>query len=320
MQTNKYDNILIIGSGNISDYIVFLAKKKRRNLTNISLTNMYKMSRQQKEELLTSDYSLIIYAGYDHYNFIKNIYAFIVTMNILNKHKYKGCFLFLNTQAILSRKLIKNKVSFYEHIFFERYSITKKLQSRLLQNAKFYHLDLYLPIVTGLNNGTSLFLDRLSQSNSLFFPNRGDNNFYILEIEDLCNLFFDHERIRQLQHYKSQCYFIYSQYLNIKEYFIKNGNKGSLLNLKQTPYQNIYNLGLFSTIRYVFISSLKNFISLFWHMLPFNNKTNRKKINNKITDNGPLKGLTVGQNVSFFRDFYPPEKIEKSKTVKIIKL
>jgi hypothetical protein len=177
--------ILILGKGKIAAQLNLL-KPDYYSINNYSIRDLMSKSiylNNYKTELQSAE--IIIFLGYHHRSFFGNCILLLKTLNYLKKIKWDGAFIFFNTQSSLAESIIKkNKEDSLKRIY-DIYSVTKKMQSRILGIfEKHLHIyELFLPVVIGNGTSASKFYDKLNVCEQISLPNNGCNKIAFLDVD-----------------------------------------------------------------------------------------------------------------------------------------
>ena len=171
--------VTIIGTGSLADK---LSEKCNKAAIEVKTYGLRSMRVSKIKEILGSD--LIVFFGYDHFNVLNNIYKILIVLIFLKKKGYSGLFVYANTQGAILNKLTtnSNKVILKG---FDQYRFVKRLQSYLVRKISDNYIDLYLPIVTGLDNQANREFEAIKLYGLDGMPYKGSNKFYIADIISL---------------------------------------------------------------------------------------------------------------------------------------
>lgn len=200
------DKCLIIGTGRISSQLSSILLNRNFKPKVIALS---KMENYNYDDI--NQYFTIIYAGYDHFSLCKNILKLKNFVRFLKSSKYQGNFVFLNTQGIIYNYIIENFHNNLNHKL-DRYLLTKRLQSKILNSSKLNIIQLYLPIVINVSGQLDLLMSELKTFKSIKLPNGGNNKFYILDIKKLGDYIINLSVSEKLNNL-----FIYSSYTSLSD-------------------------------------------------------------------------------------------------------
>jgi hypothetical protein len=292
---------LIIGSGNISKHL-------KQDLSEVHVIPLRRVLDSLE---LVGRYKKVIFLGYDHYSVLRNIYIYLKVVLFLNKRNFNGIFIFLNTQGVELKNITLQPYGEYLH--FNRYIITKRFQSRILKLANFKTVNLYFPLVYGMGNGLDCFVESVSSSNSIEFPNKANNRFYFLNVKKLVTFLYSSNinAYSTKKHIKG--YLIYSDYLTFSSFVMTRS--GHAIQAKHNKYQNMYNLDKLDTIQYIVKNRLRNLLSLIWYTLPFSDYLNNNTL--AINSREALDRLSPEQNKFYSLTFIDPKEISIIGVIKL---
>lgn len=171
--------VTIIGTGSLADK---LSEKCNKAGVEVKIYGLRSMRVSKIEEILGSD--LIVFFGYDHFNVFNNIWKILTVLIFLRKKSYSGLFVYANTQGAILNKLTTNSNKVIPRVF-DQYRFVKRLQSGLVRKISDNYIDLYLPIVTGVDNQANRELDAIKLYGLGGMPNKGLNKFYTVDVISL---------------------------------------------------------------------------------------------------------------------------------------
>lgn len=139
------------------------------------------------------DSDAVLFLGYDYNSLIDNILILNKLLSALFDSKWRGLFIFFNSQLTLpgiftipTVRLNKTKHSFLT----DKYAITKRLQASVLgfhaRKGCFSTLNLYLPVVIGENMKANDRYTYIASHKSIVLPSCGKNTFAVCDISALC--------------------------------------------------------------------------------------------------------------------------------------
>lgn len=240
------DKYLIIGTGKISNQLSSILLDHNLKPTVIALS---KLDNHKCDDI--NQYFTIIYVGYDHFSLCKNISKLKSFVKHLETRKYQGNFIFLNTQGILSNHIIQNFSNTLNHKL-DRYLLTKRLQSKILNSSKLDITQLYLPIVTNVSGILDLLISELKTCKKIKLPNSGNNKFYVLDIKKLAEYIMNSSLLGRINNF-----FIYSSYTSLSQ-LIKHHQIDIIINdddnmtLEKTSFMSLLR-SIVSTMYYCFL-------------------------------------------------------------------
>ena len=249
--------ILIIGSGKISTKFQKYLNDKKLSFKNYTFENFSKLNFKSLE---LEKYNSIFFLGYNHNSLILNILIFRKFINYLKKKKYKGKFIFFNTQVLLNKNITKNKLKWYENDTLNRYYLCKKFQLNILVNSNLNYFNLYLPIVCNISSIQENILKDISNFEIVSLPNKGKNYLYFLDIENLLKALIKINN-NNFDETKKNLY-LFSKYITLIEY-LKREKNFNIKTVLENQYPNQYNLKKLTYFSYLLINLIKNIIMLF---------------------------------------------------------
>lgn len=171
--------VTIIGTGSLADK---LFEKCYTAGVEVKIYGLRSMRISKIEEIIGSE--LIVFFGYDHFNVFNNIWKILTLLIFLRKKGYPGLFVYANTQGALLNKLTTNSDKVIPK-GFDQYRFVKRLQSGLVRKLSKNYIDLYLPIVTGVDNQANREFAAIKLYGLDGIPDRGLNKFYISNVNSL---------------------------------------------------------------------------------------------------------------------------------------
>jgi hypothetical protein len=310
MLTKNNNNVLIIGGGNLSNYLCRYGEQNSINITVVQLRDILRWTTDVNN---INKFGRVIYIGYDHFSIAKNIYILFLFIIYINKQKYKGILLFYNTQGSILRRITKNSSLIDGLLSFDRYVLAKKAQSLILKMGKCSRINVFLPIVYGANGNFENFMHSIAKSKNVEFPGCGDSYFYFLDIDKLSNFSFNN--CNSIVECRYSEYLLYSEYETIINFFFKNYCNNCLTKLVATRYSNRLNMSYIFNIKFFVKSILRNIVSMLRYLLPGSNyKDMQIKVHSKEES---IKKLTPGSNNFYSLKFKSPCKLKNVKSIKV---
>ena len=171
--------VTIIGTGSLANK---LSEKCHKAGVEVKIYGLRSMRVSKIEPILRSD--LIVYFGYDHFNVFNNIWKIFTVLIFLKKKGYSGLLVYANTQGAILNKITANSNKIIPK-GFDQYRFVKRLQGGLVRKISDNYIDLYLPIVTGVDNQANREFDAIKLYGLDGVPDKGLNKFYIANINSL---------------------------------------------------------------------------------------------------------------------------------------
>jgi hypothetical protein len=298
-------NVLVVGSGNISDYIISGEKD------NTTIVPLRKIMQWVKNEGNLSAYDVVAFLGYDRYNIFKNIIIFFKFALYINKSKYKGSLMLFNTQGIRLGRLSSNRSSMSGFLSFDRYVLTKRTQSWIMRFVKCHSVNIIIPIVYGLKNGNfDIFMTQLSKSKEVEFPNKARNSYYFLHIQKLKEFVFNYDPLKRGLKVEL---FLYTKFTSMFEFFNEKYCQQCDTQLIETKYSNIYNLNKIEVIKLRLKRPVKNLLSIMWNIARKPMYADNK--NECIQEIKPITKISPESNKFYSLVFLKPEEIPTSENI-----
>ena len=285
-------NCLIIGSGKISSKLSLLLAKR---FNEINIIPLRKLKNKAIDDI--NSYQVVLYVAYDQFSFCNNIKLLKKLINLLETRKYSGSFIFFNTQGIILNKIIKNYTNNILD-FIDRYSLTKRIQSRILKASNLNITQLHIPMAYNISGFFDEVLYQFKDVNKIKLPNNGENNFYILNIDDLGRYLLEiyDQKI-------SGNLFIYSEYTNLKSLLKNVNNNIKIANDKSEIIKGNMIISLFRSLA----------SSIYYCIFTTNYKKREIQHNTKIFVSDELSSNVKSL---FMKNYSKPESI-KFKTKKL---
>ena len=214
--------VLLIGGGAISSHICKPEKKFVHAVVRVvSLRDFDLMDRNEKSEVLDSDYDRIFYLGYYRSNLSKNLSLLTFVMKKLKEQNFQGQLILASTQVTVLRNLC-GRLSFWQRLFsLSTYFYIKKIQEMIVGSSKLRASILHLPIVIGLNDQRDDFFRSLGELAWSEFPNEGLNTLYFLSAIKLKQFILDKDMCGSFKDTKKHI-FLYSETSTLKDYLTSN--------------------------------------------------------------------------------------------------
>ena len=167
--------VILIGGGAIANKLLQNAPKNvifsQYGIRNLQ-QNPEKWFELTKETVVAD---VVIYLAYHKQNVLANFSVLSRLLNDLSKKKWKGRFIFLNTQLALPSTAFSGENARPSWLRWDTYSFTKRMQSMII-NANKKHLcisELFLPIVVGGGTQWSERLTFIANHSIINLPDKG---------------------------------------------------------------------------------------------------------------------------------------------------
>ncbi len=135
---------------------------------------------------------LIVYLGYHHRNLFVNLITLYKILRYLSFAKWKGLFIFFNTQAALDANCYKDLESIPGLFKYDIYRLTKRIQSGILKifDSDISISELYLPVVVGRGTKTELRFEQIALHKDIYMPNSGAGKIALLNLPNFSSWFW----------------------------------------------------------------------------------------------------------------------------------
>lgn len=135
---------------------------------------------------------LVVYLGYHHKNLFVNLITLYKILKCLRFSKWKGLFVFFNTQAALDAHCYKNLVPIPRLFNHDFYRLTKRMQSGILKifDSDISISELYLPVVIGRGTKAELRFEQIALHKDIQMPNSGTNKIALLNLPNFSSWFW----------------------------------------------------------------------------------------------------------------------------------
>ncbi len=184
MSKNK---IVIIGGGKIASKIVDFAPET--SIITSYPVRQISNSKVEYSKILNEclKSNQILFLAFHHRDFFKNIILINKILRFLMNCRWKGCFVFFNTQATMSDGFVNRSGYCSQKYIFDFYTCTKKIQSCLISwySSSLFVSELYLPIVFGEGTSIQDHYKKICNASKVYLPNRGENRFACIDINIL---------------------------------------------------------------------------------------------------------------------------------------
>lgn len=127
---------------------------------------------------------LVVYLGYHHRNLFVNLITLYKLLKYLSFEKWKGLFVFINTQAALDANCYKDIEPIPALFKYDIYRLTKRIQSRILKifDSNVPISEIYLPVVVGEGTKTELRYEKIALHKDIHMPNSGEGKIALLDL------------------------------------------------------------------------------------------------------------------------------------------
>lgn len=298
----KNNNILIVGSGVISEIMIKYGINHQYNIEAIPLRQLDKYLKNSEIE----KFAVIVYTGYDHFSILRNINYLKIILGKIEIDGWSGNFIFLNTQSIIEDDISRCELRSYEKWFPNRYVLTKKWQSVILEKSKINYINYIIPIVTGEGTAQEKQLEWIANTDTKI-PNQGRNYFYFIETKKLLSEIFSNIELSSEKNRK--CFFVYSEYISLKDKL--NNDYGERKQYESTEAQNAYNLSGSELIKYIVNKGIRSYIAIVFYSFV------RGNLSKKITDKTNKIKLSWEEHQFYSKSFIPPGEIRKINIIKL---
>ncbi len=177
--------VIIIGGGIISKKLA-TTLPEHINLKCFSIRKLLD-NKSEKQKIINSFLAadLIIYLAYHHRDLPKNISMLESILLGLKRESWNGYFVFFNTQSTLANIILKSPKALSQIFSFDLYTITKRLQSWLLERYSGYLkvCEIYLPVVLGPETKAQKRYENISKYKRVSLPREGKNIFAFIELD-----------------------------------------------------------------------------------------------------------------------------------------
>jgi hypothetical protein len=291
-------SILILGSGAISAAIKKAAMQRGYECDVVPLRSMrHELS---DRSAVLRRYSLIIYAGYDHFSVRRNIGYIKFAVDTLKQANFDEKFVFLNTQGSLLRNIALDSLPARDNWIPNRYALTKRWQSSIVRHSGLRYADYYLPLVIGDGTGQDLQLRQLAIASGIAVPKRGENHYYFLSIESLFDKLF--KNLINDSPDESRGVLLYSHYETLVDMVrFKYGGEGRYSDVR---FANAYNLPAAHLVRHLALKFSRSLTAIIYYSF----RTGHLRRESSQIKNA-LMQLDPEVTRFFALDFIPPEKI-----------
>lgn len=300
----KGSNILIVGSGNISDMMLIYGSEQQHNITCVPLRCLNKLVKTAS----LKKYRMIIYSGYDHFSILRNINYLKIIINKIKLDAWPGIFVFLNTQSIVESEISKPELRNYDEWIPNRYVITKKWQFNIIKKSNINYINYIIPIVTGDGTTQERQLALIASNDCVKIPNQGRNYFYFVDVKKLIREIYDNVGKSAAETRRS--IFIYSEYMRLIDKLYKDFNR--VKQYEESTAKNAHNLSGLELIRYILNKAFRAYISIV--LYSFKKAELRKT--DKIKKSDMIK-LSADEHQFYSRSFIPPNEIQVEEIIRL---
>jgi hypothetical protein len=135
---------------------------------------------------------LVVYLGYHHRNLFVNLVTLYKILRHLSFAKWKGLFVFFNTQAALDANCYKDLKPIPQLFKHDIYRLTKRIQSGMLKifDSDISISEVYLPVVVGRGTKTGLGFEKIALHKDIYMPNSGANKIVLLDLPNFSSWFW----------------------------------------------------------------------------------------------------------------------------------
>jgi hypothetical protein len=187
---------------------------------------------------------LVVYLGYHHRNFLVNLITMYKILRCLSFAKWKGLFIFFNTQAALEANCYKDLESIPRLFKYDIYRLTKRIQSRMLK--KFDSVisisEVYLPVVVGLGTKTELRFEKIALHKDIHMRNSGASKIVLLDLPNFSSWFWKSSINYLLNGHSGliRRVFVYDDIKSTSQLINKFRHKNSLPHIEIKEYKAAY--------------------------------------------------------------------------------
>jgi len=135
---------------------------------------------------------LVVYLGFHHRNLFVNLITLYKILRYLSFAKWKGLFIFFNTQAALDANCFKDLQPIPGLFKYDIYRLTKRIQSRILKifDSDISISEVYLPVVVGRGTKTELRFEKIALHKDIHMPNSGASKIALLDLPNFSSWFW----------------------------------------------------------------------------------------------------------------------------------
>lgn len=135
---------------------------------------------------------LVVYLGYHHRNIFVNLITLYKILSYLYLAKWKGLFIFFNTQAALDENCYKDLLPIPRIFKWDIYRLTKRIQSRILKifDTDISISEIYLPVVVGRGSKAELRFEKIALHKDIKMPNFGASKIALLDLPNFSSWFW----------------------------------------------------------------------------------------------------------------------------------
>ncbi len=243
MAVNQVD-VVFIGGGAISTML----SSRIPNHISLKVYSIREIkSKSDNEEIFSvlKSAHMVVYLAYHHRNLFVNLNTLNKVLGQLSAYNWKGMFVYFNTQSALDTSCYKSSRPIPRLFQYDLYSVTKRLQSRMLRSCDSSMLisELYLPVVIGKGSKAETWYRFIACHRDIFLPNYGENKILLLDLSSFilwfwgCSAKFLLSRDRSLM---ARRLFVYNKVMSASELINKLREKDGLGHVNISNYSPSY--------------------------------------------------------------------------------